>query len=616
MERKRILFVTREIVPFYFGGIGSQFKAMGKLFRKHGHNVSFLTQRPSNFNSEVFRKNYPDIKLFFTDNPVCSLELDSHAAHAHRVSAKFDEIYERSAPDIVFLADFEAEGIILLVKANQYKYQNSRFILTINGMLSDTISVFESGMETPIDFEEYASHIRLRGAMEDMCVLLASEINTPTKIAWDEVKIRTGVRKDARIIPNLVDRELFDPEKDTGKHEQGKPLILFIGRLDRHKGADLLLKAYFEITRKLHSSLPDLVFIGRDRWWREYGKSFLDYWQEKIPGKYSEKITFLGQIDHDRVAEYIERAMVCVFPSRWEVFGIVCLEAMVLGCPVVVSKGTGLEEVVGKALSEYTVDVSANAFPLAEKLLQILENPSHYRNNSHRFKKRALELIVTGEQKTLELLDMPTGQSDEGKQQETCRQYMSTVGQLISQIWEDAENTHHRLSMNRFQIYTFQNGETSEARSIICYYPISKWFELKVEIPAEIDEGILRIDPSDRAGTIYIKNFSIQEKSTGSTVFRADGSNRFAGFTILKNGDYEYDNRRFIIHAKTEDPQILIRMPAVAGPIVMRATIYFRDEMINMKKGPRQLVRYLKGILTRKTAGCVSLLRPYFENPK
>ena len=135
------------------------------------------------------------------------------------------------------------------------------------------------------------------------------------------------------------------------------------------KGADLLLKAYFEIADQMGTAIPRIIFIGRDCFWKAYNSTFLEYWKDRIPEKCRDFVSFLGQVSHDQIRDYLKKATVSVFPSRWEPFGIVCLEALSMGCPVVVSKGTGLEEVLGPALSEFAVPVTEDIQPLAEKIL-------------------------------------------------------------------------------------------------------------------------------------------------------------------------------------------------------------------------------------------------------
>ena len=270
-------------------------------------------------------------------------------------------------------------------------------------------------------------HIRSLLAMEDLCVHLAQRIVSPSVCAWEEIRQRLGIHKTAQIIPNLIDLDLFYPEK-TGMRgeaqeqpvggetctsdrlplkaeiwkEPREPLILFVGRLDRMKGPDLLLKAYFEIIEQMSTEIPRIIFIGRDCYWNAYNSTFLEYWKGRIPEKCRAFVSFLGQVNHDQLRDYLKKATVSVFPSRWEPFGIVCLEAMAMGCPVVVSKGTGLEEVLGPALSEFAVSVTEDIQPLVQKILSLLHVDPHA--FSEKLRERAREVVCQAETSWLDLL--------------------------------------------------------------------------------------------------------------------------------------------------------------------------------------------------------------------
>jgi glycogen(starch) synthase len=63
-----------------------------------------------------------------------------------------------------------------------------------------------------------------------------------------------------------------------------------------------------------------------------------------------------------------------VFPSLWEAFGFVCVEAMALGCPVLASSGSGFEEIIVDGTSGYLVP-PGNAEILSDKMIRILEDP-------------------------------------------------------------------------------------------------------------------------------------------------------------------------------------------------------------------------------------------------
>ncbi|MDM8554100.1 glycosyltransferase family 4 protein [Desulfococcaceae bacterium HSG7] len=413
MKKKQILFITREIVPFYYGGIGTQFKAVAKFLKRQGHEVAFLTRKPSDFDEVVYQQNYGDMALFFVDAPEMEnfvsfsvtggLVSTYNMAYALAVSRKFDEICNANYPDIVIVAEYGAEGLFLLLKSKTGDYLNTRFILTINGMLFNVISTYESGVDASVPSELNDPQNRAICAMEDLCVLLADEIATPSVSAWSTIQERIGINKHAHYIPNFLDTDLFDKYSVVKQTSRSDRLILFVGRLDRLKGADVLLQAFIHIIVKQD---VEIVFIGRDSFWKEYECTFLEYWDNKIPISCRAKIKFIGQIDHRDVVSYFKKATVCVFPSRCEVFGIGCLEAMYYGCPVLVSKGTGLEEVIGSDFADYTFNSSDGSSSLEDKLIAFLKDASHHESLGVILHQRAEELIRMSETRLLQLIAM------------------------------------------------------------------------------------------------------------------------------------------------------------------------------------------------------------------
>lgn len=414
MPKKRIIFVTREIVPFYYGGIGTQFKAVAKFLKSNGHEIYFLTQRHKKFDEKIYNQHYGDIPLFFVNipeptsyvsfSPTGGLVSTFSLAYALAVSKKFDDIYKTVSPDIVICADFGGEGLFLFLKSYAGDYEKTRFILTINGMLFDVLSAYESGMNSRLPSELNDPQNRITCAMESLCILLAYEIVSPTAVYWDEIQTRLKINKEAYIIPNFVDSDLFNLKKDDESNVRENQFIIFIGRLDRLKGADILLNAYLDILENESNIKHQLIFIGRDSFWKEHESTFLEYWQKRIPDKCASNISFLGQVDHDQIITYLRQATVCVFPSRWEVFGIVCLEAMFYGCPVLVSQGTGLEELLGPSFSKYTFDVTEGKIALKQKLISILENSSELCKVGAGLRKRAGDLINMSKSHFLEII--------------------------------------------------------------------------------------------------------------------------------------------------------------------------------------------------------------------
>jgi len=113
--------------------------------------------------------------------------------------------------------------------------------------------------------------------------------------------------------------------------QDGRIKLLFVGRLDRQKGADVLLEATRNLGDKFCVRIVGKAVVGAD------GKA-----AHAVPPH----VQMLGWLDLPDVAAQINAADVIVMPSRWEGFGLVAVEAMRAGKPVVASAVGGLVEIV------------------------------------------------------------------------------------------------------------------------------------------------------------------------------------------------------------------------------------------------------------------------------
>ena len=582
MTRKRILIVTREIVPFHYGGIGTQFKSLAALLLRHGHQVSFLSRKPENYDTDVYRAHYGDIPVFFVDQPPAYDWPPVPFVYAAEVARRFDEILDRVRPDLVICTDFYAEGLFLLLRSGSGTYGDTEFLLTIHGMNHDIITAYEGNRSETSHSTTELPGIRSLLAMEDLSVHLAPRIVSPTLCAWQKIQQRLGTNKTARIIPNLVDLELFYADREeVRKTTHSEPLILFVGRLDRIKGADLLLKAYFEIADRMHPTIPRVIFIGRDCYWNEYGSTFLEYWQNHIPAKHAGAISFLGQISHDSIRDYLSKASVAVFPSRWELFGIVCLEALAMGCPVVVSKGTGLEEVLGPSLSEFAIPVTEDIGPLAQKIMSLLPSaigsePGPGSKLSHstapaQLRSRALEVVRQAEQGWLDLL------RDVGRQEETPKTGLRSFCAPLHELLASLEHPAWRGSAAILQLYFRRQGGYTESDSLNVPYSRLCWATLKIPLPGGTGESPLRLDPADTPGTVRIREIALIDQGRRE-IWRADTGNGFTGCVSGGTEAVSVEDSCLVCHSATNDPQIFLDCPATDKPLEMLVVIHASGE--------------------------------------
>jgi glycogen(starch) synthase len=153
-------------------------------------------------------------------------------------------------------------------------------------------------------------------------------------------------------------------------HFPKDPHILFIGRLEERKGVMELIEAF----RNVAKNIPEarLTLIGKSMHSPDGRTSMEKYLISRL-GSYADRSEFCGAMDQDAVAAALEQSAVCLFPSRWESFGLVCCEAMAAARPLIVCRGTGMAEVTG---SEAAIHVSPKSVSeISEALQRLLHHP-------------------------------------------------------------------------------------------------------------------------------------------------------------------------------------------------------------------------------------------------
>ena len=141
------------------------------------------------------------------------------------------------------------------------------------------------------------------------------------------------------IIPNGVDTTHFSPDVAPISEFCDKKLnILFVGRLEKRKGADYLLKAYELVKLSLPNSR--LIIVGP-------GTKLRRKYERLVQKRGLADVVFIGYASYQELPRYYKTADVfCAPATGWESFGIVLLEAMAAGKPVVASNIDGYASIL------------------------------------------------------------------------------------------------------------------------------------------------------------------------------------------------------------------------------------------------------------------------------
>ncbi|MBC8390244.1 MAG: glycosyltransferase family 4 protein [Actinobacteria bacterium] len=151
------------------------------------------------------------------------------------------------------------------------------------------------------------------------------------------------------------------------KYNINRNFILFVGMIEPRKNILSILKAFIEIDEELDL---DLVIVGKKGW---YFKE-IDNFMEKIKGlKLTNKIIFTGYVPEKEIKYFYQSALIFVFPSFYEGFGLPPLQAMACGTPVITSNVSSLPEVVGD--SAIRIDPN-NLEELTNSIKLLYNNPA------------------------------------------------------------------------------------------------------------------------------------------------------------------------------------------------------------------------------------------------
>ena len=220
-----------------------------------------------------------------------------------------------------------------------------------------------------------------RLAREEQVIARSDRILAPTPAeAAQLVGLYRADPQRIRIVPPGVDHTLFFPrERDAAAerlHLTGVRLLLFVGRLQAHKGPDVAVRALAELIARDPDGTRDVVLaiVGGPSG-SSQGAEVAHLMDLASSLGVGERVMLFPPQPHQRLADFYAAAAAVLVPSRSESFGLVALEAEATGTPVVAAATGGLRHVVADGVSGFLVE-GYDPAAYAERLDRILGDPA------------------------------------------------------------------------------------------------------------------------------------------------------------------------------------------------------------------------------------------------
>jgi len=356
----RVIMLSWEYPPRIVGGISPHVKDLSYQLQKKGIEVHVVTKHtPLAPDEEVEASGVQIHRVHLADQPndfLHEIQLLNQATD-RRVRQLLEHWRPGGQPTV-----FHAHDWLSLDSARELKYEYKLPLVA-------TVHATESGRHGGIfnDTSKYIHEQEYWLTYEAWRVIVCSEF-----MKQEVIRLFNSPADKVDVIFNGVEPEKFefewtDVERATHRAKLALPsekIVMYVGRFVREKGIHVLLNAASVIL----AQEPNTKFLIVGGGNRERFEKFV-HW-----AGLQDKVLFTGFMANRSLHQLYRVADVAVFPSLYEPFGIVALEGMAAGAPVVASDAGGLREVVIHGETG-TLSYANNPESLAWAVLDVLRNP-------------------------------------------------------------------------------------------------------------------------------------------------------------------------------------------------------------------------------------------------
>ncbi len=322
-------------------------------------------------------KLHPNLKIYRISSINVFVSKEDKSA---KLSAWHDVKHTMDAfkPDIVHINSEFMVGYFGLIYS---RHRNIASVYTFHTLWEDYVDGYIKFM--PVYPAKKIAKEFIKFYLKRANILIAPTVNIANVIK------SYGIERDAKILPTGIPpaldvkklnvRPLFFNQLHTLlPRVQKKHILLYVGRVVKEKNLDFLFPVLAEVKKTFKDTV--LVFVG--------GGPELDNLKEKAKKTgYARDIVFAGYRSREELAYFYSVTDVFVFPSKTETQGLVTLEAMMAGVPVVAIGERGTLDVMKGDNGGFMVKEDVNEF--SQRVLELLKDKELYAEKSQEAKKWA-----------------------------------------------------------------------------------------------------------------------------------------------------------------------------------------------------------------------------------
>ncbi len=356
----KVAFLSREYPPdTAWGGIATVYHDLAHALTERGHEVHVICQAVAEPNDHM-------------DNGVFVHRVGTNPKRYSAIARinysfyawlKLREVIRKYDVEIVHAACWGAEGFLYSIR------KQTPLVVGLHSSANDVIRARTySGIEEQID-------LRILSWLENFTVKRADMIAANSQATYTQAIERLRIDPESvKIVHHAIDIQKFKyVESDIRERLQitsDAGMVLFIGRLEARKGVHVLCEAIPEVITSM--PLTKFVLVGRDTNTAPDGGSVKSYIMEQARGHgFLDSLVFIDFLPLEELIQLYSACDLFVLPSLYETFGLVTMEAMACGKPVVATS-TGIVPELELDGENGIMVPPGDAGALAEGLIKLL----------------------------------------------------------------------------------------------------------------------------------------------------------------------------------------------------------------------------------------------------